>query len=84
MWIGRIAAERGDHARVDAEFGEAWGILDALGATERLSRCHVQYAEILEKRGDLAGANQQLRLALTHIVPGRATSAARQDRSVSA
>jgi hypothetical protein len=44
----------------------------------------VQYAEILEKRGDLAGANQQLRLALTHIVPGRAASAARQDRSVSA
>jgi tetratricopeptide (TPR) repeat protein/DNA-binding XRE family transcriptional regulator len=84
MWAGRIAAERGDDARVDTEFREAWGILDALGATERLSRCHVQYAEILEKRGDLVGANQQLRLALTHLVPGRGAAAARQERSASA
>src|SRR5207245_10321091 len=82
MWIGRIAAEGGDHARVDAEFREAWGILDALGATERLSRCHVQYAEILEKRGDLAGANQQLRLAISHLVPGRGAATV-QDRSAS-
>jgi hypothetical protein len=84
VWAGRIAAERGDDARVDTEFREAWGILDALGATERLSRCHVQYAEILEKRGDLVGANQQLRLALTHLVPGRGAAAARQERSASA
>ena len=84
MWMGRIAADRGDAARVDTEFREAWGILDALGATERLSRCHVQYAEILEKRGDLAGANRQLRHALTHLVPGRSAGAARMDRSASA
>ena len=84
IWMGRIAAELGEDARVDAEFGVAWGILDALGATERLSRCHMQYAEILEMRGDLAGANQQLRLALNNLVPGRGAAAVRQDRSASA
>ena len=76
IWLGRIAAEQGDHTRVDSEFAEAWGILDALGASERLSRCHVQYAEILEKRGDLAAANRQLRLALSRLHPVRVASGA--------
>ena len=80
MWLGRIAAERGEDARVDAEFGAATGILEALGASERLSRCHVQYAELLEKRGDLVAANQQLRLALGRL-PGRS---ARKDRTATA
>ena len=84
VWLGRIAAERGEHGRVDTEFREAWGILDALGVPERLSRCHVEYAELLEKRGDLAAANQQLRLALRQIQPGRPGLAARQDRSATA
>jgi len=84
MWLGRIAAERGDNDRVDAEFREAWGILDALGASERLSRCHVEYAELLEKRGDLAGANQQLRLALSRLHPARLATATARDRSASA
>lgn len=84
VFIGQIAAERGDHARVDSEFGEAWGILDGLGATERLSRCHVKYAEILEKRGDLASANRQLRLALSRLVPGRTASTGQQDRTATA
>jgi len=75
MWLGRIAAERGDHARVDAEFLEAWGLLDALGGPERLSRCHVLYAELLEKRGDLAAANAQLHLALSRLHPGRVAPA---------
>jgi tetratricopeptide (TPR) repeat protein/DNA-binding XRE family transcriptional regulator len=80
MWLGRIAAERGGHERVDAEFGAATGILEALGASERLSRCHVQYAELLEKRGDLVAANQQLRLALGRL-PSRS---ARKDRTATA
>jgi tetratricopeptide (TPR) repeat protein len=80
MWLGRIAAERGQDAGVDAEFGAATAILEALGASERLSRCHVQYAELLEKRGDLVAANQQLRLALGRL-PGRS---ARKDRTATA
>src|SRR5260370_19861719 len=64
MWLGRIAAGRGGDARADAPLGAATGILEALGASEPLSRRHVQYAELLEKPGDLVAANQQLRLAL--------------------
>ena len=75
IWLGRVAAERGENARVDAEFREAWGLLDALGAPERLSRCHVQYAELLEKRGDLAAANEQLHLALSRLHPARVAPA---------
>ena len=78
-WLGRIAAERGDHARVDSEFGEAWGILDALGVPERLCRCHVQYAELLERRGDLVAANHQLRLALSRLHPVRVAAASRAE-----
>jgi hypothetical protein len=84
MWLGRIAAERGDDARVDAEFREAWGILDALGAPERLSHCHVQYAELLEKRGDLAAANHQLHLALSRLRPAGIARASKQDRTATA
>ena len=84
MWLGRIAAERGDDARVDSEFREAWGILDALGAPERLSRCHVTYAEILERRGDIAGANHQLRLALSQLHPGKITPAVREASTATA
>ncbi|HEX9100243.1 MAG TPA: helix-turn-helix domain-containing protein [Candidatus Dormibacteraeota bacterium] len=79
MWLGRIAAQRDQHATVDSEFRTAVGILEALGASERLSRCHVQYAEVLEKRGDLVAANQQLRLAL-----GRLPQSIRKHRTASA
>lgn len=84
IWLGRIAAERGETVLVDSEFREAWGILDALGMPERISRCHVEYAELLERRGDLAGANHQLRLALRQIQPGRPARAAQQDHSATA
>ncbi|TMF43170.1 MAG: helix-turn-helix transcriptional regulator [Chloroflexi bacterium] len=84
QWLGRIAAERGEHDRVDAEFREAWGILDALGAEERLSRCHVVYAELLEKRGDLAAANHQLRLALNRLHPAKIAPPAQLERTATA
>jgi tetratricopeptide (TPR) repeat protein len=76
-WIGHLVAEAGgDSSRVDREFATAWGILDSLGAHDRLSRCHAQYAEILERRGDLAGANHHLRLALANLRPAQTVSAA--------
>jgi tetratricopeptide (TPR) repeat protein len=70
MWLGQVIADSdGDAARVDSEFATAWGILDGLGARDRLSRCHAQYAEILQRRGDLATANHHLRLALAQVRP---------------
>jgi len=75
-WIGQVVAEDGGEAsRVDAEFAAAWGILDGMGAHDRLSRCHAQYAELLEHRGDLVTANHHLRLALANLRPAQTVGA---------
>lgn len=81
MWIGQVTSDsEGDPDRVDSEFATAWGILDGLGARDRLSRCHAQYAEILQQRGDLATANHHLRLALAQVrPPARSTAAPRAE-----
>ena len=62
-WLGNVAYARGDDHAVDAEFGAAVSDKEAPGR-DRLARFCARYAEILERRGDLAAANQQLRLAL--------------------
>jgi tetratricopeptide (TPR) repeat protein len=64
MWLGHVAAALGDDRAVDAEFAAALQMLEELGAGERLRRCHVTYAEILESRGDLASANVHLKSAI--------------------
>jgi tetratricopeptide (TPR) repeat protein len=84
VWLGRIAEERGDASIVDAEFGDAWGILDALGGGERLSRCHIIYADILQRRGDLAAANKHLRAAISQLRPARLGAAQMESRIASA
>ena len=74
MWLGRLAGEGGDHDGADREFQRALILLEGAGAAERLSRCHFEYAETLERRGDFAAANKHLKLAFN----GRTTSPARQ------
>jgi tetratricopeptide (TPR) repeat protein/DNA-binding XRE family transcriptional regulator len=65
MWLGRIAAARDAHRAADAEFAVAFDVLASLGSpAERSSRAHADYAEILEARGDMAGAVQHLKQAL--------------------
>jgi tetratricopeptide (TPR) repeat protein/DNA-binding XRE family transcriptional regulator len=65
VWLGRIAAARGDHDTSDAEFAAAFSVLENLGSpAERSSRAHAHYAEILEARGDMAGAVGHLKKAL--------------------
>ena len=65
VWLGRIAAAHDDHGTADAEFAAAFDVLENLGApAERSSRAHADYAEILEARGDMAGAVQHLKQAL--------------------
>jgi tetratricopeptide (TPR) repeat protein len=63
-WLARIAAVEGDDARVDSEFAAAFELFDAAEAHEWNARAHAEYAEMLERRGDLAGANRHLRSAL--------------------
>lgn len=85
VWLGRIAEERGDASSiVDGQFREAWGILDALGGGERLSRCHIIYADILERRGDLAAANKHLRAAISQLRPAGGGAAQMESRIASA
>jgi tetratricopeptide (TPR) repeat protein len=72
MWLGRLAAVLGDDRGVDAAFNTAIRTLEELGASERLRRCHVTYAEILESRGDLAAANVHLKRAVGAMRAGSA------------
>jgi tetratricopeptide (TPR) repeat protein len=70
IWLGRVAAELGDHTVVDQEFDVAIRGLTELGVAERLLRCHGIYAQILEKRGNLAEAYVHMKKALSASRPG--------------
>lgn len=63
MWKGRVVARLGDDVGVDREFEIAVDILTGSGLTERLIGCHTLYGELLEKRGDLPRAYEQLKRA---------------------
>jgi len=64
LWLGRVAEARGRPEAADSEFVAAIANLEGIAAREPLRRIHAAYAEVLEGRGDLAGANRQLRQAL--------------------
>jgi tetratricopeptide (TPR) repeat protein/DNA-binding XRE family transcriptional regulator len=64
-WLGRIAAARGDDDIADGEFAEAFEVLGEPGVSpELMSRTYARYADVLEARGDVVGAVQQLKRAL--------------------
>ena len=62
VWLGRIAEASGESRQADVEFSAAFELLQ--NSSERLSQAHRFYGEILEVRGDLGGAIQQLKRAL--------------------
>lgn len=70
MWRGRVADRMGDDPAVDREFELAIRGFETLGSGERLLRCHGAYAEILERRGDLARAYVHMKKALHESRPG--------------
>jgi tetratricopeptide (TPR) repeat protein len=70
VWLGRIADRRGEHEAVDGEFEQAIREFEALGMRERLLQCHGVYAEILERRGELAKAYVHMKEALKASRPG--------------
>jgi tetratricopeptide (TPR) repeat protein len=84
VWLGRVAAAEEDDSAADAEFQMAFGTLEQLGVRERLLRSHVLYAEILEARGDLAGANRHLRQAIAASQESHSSSQAQESRTASA
>jgi tetratricopeptide (TPR) repeat protein len=66
MWKGRVAARLGDDVGADGEFQRALTILESSGMADRRVECHTEYAEILERRGDLPRAYEHLKVAF-HI-----------------
>ena len=63
LWKARIAQRRGDEVSADHEFQRAVAILECSGMAERLIDCHAEYAAMLERRGDLPGAYEHLKVA---------------------
>jgi tetratricopeptide (TPR) repeat protein len=70
FWLAKVAEARGDDRAVDAEFAAAFDSIGQEPGRGRAARYRAMYAEILEARGDLAGANRQLKLALAAAPPG--------------
>ena len=70
IWLGRIADRRGDAEATDREFAQAIQGLEQLGRRESLFHAHGVYAEILERRGDVAQAYVQMKKALEASRPG--------------
>jgi tetratricopeptide (TPR) repeat protein len=70
VWLGRVADRRDEPKVVDREFELAIGGFEAMGMRERLLQCHGIYAEILERRGELAKAYVHMKEALQASRPG--------------
>ena len=71
LWLGRIAAaERRDQV-ADVEFAAAIEVLEGADAADRLGFARTIYADVLEARGDLVGANHQLKQALAAARPSQ-------------
>jgi tetratricopeptide (TPR) repeat protein/DNA-binding XRE family transcriptional regulator len=70
MWLGRVADRMDDHETTDREFALAIRGLEQLGTHERVLQCHGIYAEILERRGDVARAYVHMKTALQASRPG--------------
>jgi tetratricopeptide (TPR) repeat protein/DNA-binding XRE family transcriptional regulator len=64
VWLGRIADRRGENDAADAEFEQAIHGFQALAVHERLLHTHGVYAEVLERRGELAKAYVHMKQAL--------------------
>lgn len=62
--LGTIAESIGQEGTADREFGAALATLERSGLTDRLVTCRAAYAQVLEDRGDTAGALEQLKLAI--------------------
>ena len=70
VWLGRIADRRGEPEVVDREFELAIHGFESMAMRERLLQCHGIYAEILERRGELAKAYVHMKEALQASRPG--------------
>ena len=82
--LGRIADLRGDGGESDRQFQDAIRGYEALGLREKLLHTHGMYAEVLERRGDLAQAYVHMKEALQASRPGLLTQDQSEERATSA
>jgi tetratricopeptide (TPR) repeat protein/DNA-binding XRE family transcriptional regulator len=80
LWLGKVAAARGDVETTDREFATAIAMLEKMNLAERLMQTHATYAEILEQRGDHQAANQHLREVVALSRPDLLSESAREER----
>jgi tetratricopeptide (TPR) repeat protein len=71
VWKARIAELMGDHAQADREFELALRRAEVLQIRRRIVHVHMSYGEMLEKRGDLRRAFDQMKAALSITRSGR-------------
>jgi tetratricopeptide (TPR) repeat protein len=60
---GRLEETLGDIREADHHFARAIEIIDELEMPERLRDCHIEYAQILDDRGDIYASARHWRLA---------------------
>jgi tetratricopeptide (TPR) repeat protein len=84
VWLGRIADRRGDNDIAEREFEDAIRGFETLGLAERLLHTHGVYAEVLERRGELAKAYVHMKHALHASRPGLLRVPAEEERVNSA
>src|SRR5438105_1615824 len=70
VWLGRVADRQGRPEEADRQFSDAIRGFEALGMRERLLQCHGIFAELLERRGELARAYEHMKEALQASRPG--------------
>ncbi|HEX6489232.1 MAG TPA: tetratricopeptide repeat protein [Candidatus Dormibacteraeota bacterium] len=70
---GRLAASEGEDETADEEYGRALELMSGARAGDRIVQCHSEYAQVLEQRGNVAGAAEQWRAA---VEAGRSRSSA--------
>ena len=64
MLLGRLDEELGHPQSADAHYAAAIRALEEIEMPNRLRDCHVEYAQLLEARGDVRAAYRQLQLAI--------------------
>jgi tetratricopeptide (TPR) repeat protein/transcriptional regulator with XRE-family HTH domain len=70
IWLALAADREGDAATTDHEFQLALAELTATGAEELILQAHGQYAEVLERRGDMDKAYAHMKKAFAASRPG--------------
>ena len=72
VWLGLVGDRRGDNESADREFEHAIHDFERLKLGDRLLHTHGVYAEVLERRGELAKAYGHMKQALKASRPGTA------------